>query len=264
VRNPRAFTLVELLVVIAIIAVLAALLMPALERARAAARTAACQNNYRQVFLNASLYADSHDDFLPIWNAQAPWAPNNTWGYPELDNYIGYTFGEQYNEYGPLTDGCIYFCSEFADRNRERAASHAWPWASFGYAMNYYGDQNSYVAWYYYHDPWELRGGMPRARVPQSGFTVLLREQNTPESVDFWIDGVGLWVWSPGLPGKVTQYAGKFSRIHMGGQNILFFDGHCEWYHISSLVECQLYEGLDYTNYGGWQWSAANSVDPWW
>ena len=59
------FTLIELLVVIAIIAVLAALLLPALSKARARAEGIACLNNTRQLTLAWQLYADEHEGRLP-------------------------------------------------------------------------------------------------------------------------------------------------------------------------------------------------------
>ncbi len=58
----RAFTLIELLVVIAIIAVLMAILMPTLQRAREQGKRAVCLSNVKQLTLAWILYADDNDD----------------------------------------------------------------------------------------------------------------------------------------------------------------------------------------------------------
>ena len=60
--KPRGFTLIELLVVIAIIAILMAILMPALSYVRKQAHSTACQSNLRQMCLAMNLYALDHDD----------------------------------------------------------------------------------------------------------------------------------------------------------------------------------------------------------
>ena len=77
--SPGGFTLIELLVVIAIIAILAALLLPALGRAKLKAQGVQCMNNSKQMMLAWKMYCDDHNDTVPTayGYANSDWIPFN-------------------------------------------------------------------------------------------------------------------------------------------------------------------------------------------
>jgi prepilin-type N-terminal cleavage/methylation domain-containing protein/prepilin-type processing-associated H-X9-DG protein len=99
VMKKKGFTLIELLVVIAIIAILAAILLPALARARESGRRASCQSNLKQLGLALEMYSQTFDTWFPyytkVYHSEGDYS-SGSWWCTEYDDYdaVNYTPGQ--------------------------------------------------------------------------------------------------------------------------------------------------------------------------
>jgi len=136
-RRASGFTLVELLVVIAIIAILAALLTPALHRAKENSRRTHCTNNLRQIGLGIQMYRQDNNDRPPLYLVNPG---SDTYGYPggntsylEKREYLGSTNSficKSDRTHGsiPIDLGWEYFGFATSNRFTTSYAYHVGPW----------------------------------------------------------------------------------------------------------------------------------------
>jgi len=139
-QRAEGFTLIELLVVISIVALLIALLLPALQKARDATWNTRCLSNLRQLMLGLFTYTLDHQDFMPHQSN-----PNNSKWVTPLGDYVGAK--RRKNDSDPL-----WYCP-LAQRelNTEKVQAASWNMASTHYSMNgefdVYAKQNSPTSW---------------------------------------------------------------------------------------------------------------------
>jgi prepilin-type N-terminal cleavage/methylation domain-containing protein/prepilin-type processing-associated H-X9-DG protein len=229
-KGSRAFTLVELLVVIAIIALLAALLLPALNRGTTAGKQIQCLNNQKQMAAVWLLYASDSGDWLPANGETYPpstqvrlWV-QGAFYYPEANTNATYLLDPKYAQFANYIQTTkIYLCP--TDRNTVLVNGRTYPKLR-SYAMNAY--QGWVGAWDSRLGPIDSRGNpVHRVFYKHSDLSVA-----TPSSVFVFQDVNPNSICWPFFGVQMVQDAFfNFPNVSHGqGGVISFGDGHVDYH----------------------------------
>lgn len=228
----KGFSLIELLVVISIIALLVAILMPALNKARMHGRNAQCMSNLRQWGLITRYYTDDNNDYFFIW----------TWGGPGPDGitngpgtWVNYLY-HYYKDGGVEMRLCPEATMTEAEGETDLAKT-AWTSTLTFHNNEQEVHKNSYVInnWCYNANPenpdalWNLNSGFQARAWLKTGQS---RESTIPVFSEGWRMGGAIWDRNDDIPPDENMKLGSFGRFcinrHYGGVNVCFMDGHVD------------------------------------
>ncbi|MBN2713834.1 MAG: type II secretion system protein [Planctomycetes bacterium] len=217
----NAFTLVELLVVIGIISILAALLLPALQRAMVAARAVDCASRQKQVGLAVLFYNEEWDGFAPTrrFSPTSSWVEMRErgwidllWHYPYEDTPRPAVKGQPQKYYKTVFN-CTDPIREFNGSGVSSSWSNGWCF-SFNHWLKkkegdpVYEDQNVASAYF--------------KRMSKPSVTLVILESG------YWQSSSGRWIYGSSFSKALTHSSNMIPYSHNGSITTTFLDGHVQ------------------------------------
>lgn len=209
----KFFTIIELLVITAVMAILAGMLLPALNKAREKAKAITCTNNLKQVGLIQNMYLSENDDVLANY-------PNSN----SATYLLGLTHWHDNNPYHPSYTSAkrnkkyfMFFCPSLNPRSTETVIRQG----TYGQAIpNWWSNANGIL-------PAEYAQAYLPAGQTNKEAAILFKRIKHPSGTPFWgcsalnVSGRAMGTYL--LGGRTT---GNFADIHDGLGNLSFADGH--------------------------------------
>jgi len=205
--SKKVFTLIELLVVIAIIAILASMLLPALNKARDKAKTIKCTGNLKQIGQGFQMYASSNGDIMPLVRL------NSTANYwiSLMESYLGYPKPDGVNIRSPK----VLLCPS-SDKYEANLVNYR---NNTNYNYSHHFGNVGPAGWQYPGDQTYAPRKLNKFIQPTKVVSLVDGLYDSGNYNSFMFD----WSWTgKASPGNIDRYR------HSARSNYLFVDGHAE------------------------------------